>query len=817
MNSHKEGSPESADIALVGEALGAAEVRYGRPFIGDSGQLLNNLLASAGITRSQCFITNVLSFHPDKNNLDPYIKFGSKAPKLVAQDIINHEIERLRFELEACSTNLIIACGKLALWALTGQLSITKLRGSILDCTLVKGKKVLPIVHPASVLQGDYFGRYYILFDLAKAKRILRDGYEKPKRNMQINPTFEQAVQYLKECYQYPEVGCDIEVAFIKDSPQAELSHIAFAKTKSDVMCIPFVERGESKYHPEQEVVLMEKIAKLLRNKRVTKVGQNFMFDANFLLRRYGIITENVKDTLIAEAIIHSDFPKSLAFLVSIYTDEPYYKDDGKMHKGTDDEAIFREYNCRDAALCMEIHPIQIAALEKWDMLFYYKHKLSLIEPLLYMQEHGLAMDVELREALKDKCTEDLAQIQSELNEIVGYELNPRSSKQLQTYFYIEKGIKPYLKKGRPTCDEDAMKRLENTKGLKEAKLINKYRSIATKKSTFYSGMLDEDGRLRCSFNPVGAESRLSSSKTIFGTGMNMQNQPPDMKRCMIADPGYLIVNVDLAQAENRVVAYIWQISEMIAAFDNGVDIHSKTAALLLHKDPSEISKEKGSTQIGGGKYSERDLGKRANHAFNYGLGWNSFAVKNEVSPQEAKFVREQYLKVYPELLAGHARTRNEVKARGELVNLLGRKRKFYGRHNDDLWRIAYSFIPQSTIGDHMNLRGVAYMYYHDEEARAKANLVNQVHDSIVFLFPFKAGLRAFCDCVIELKRSLETPIDHEFGTFYLPMDLSFGLNLGKRNEENPTGIMEYGSDEYKTSTQLAERIQEFYEELRTA
>jgi DNA polymerase I-like protein with 3'-5' exonuclease and polymerase domains len=81
----------------------------------------------------------------------------------------------------------------------------------------------------------------------------------------------------------------------------------------------------------EQEMQTWLAIAQILEDPRITKIGQNIIFDASFLLRKYGIKTRNVQDTMIQTGILTPDFPKGLDFITSVYTKEPYYKDIGKL------------------------------------------------------------------------------------------------------------------------------------------------------------------------------------------------------------------------------------------------------------------------------------------------------------------------------------------------------------------------------------------------------------------------------------------------------------------------------------------------------
>ena len=356
---------------------------------------------------------------------------------------------------------------------------------------------------------------------------------------------------------------------------------------------------------------------------------------------------------------------------------------------------------------------------------------------------------------------------------------NPNSVKQLKDYFYIHKGIKPYVSRttGNPTTDEDALKRLLR-KGHKEAELLLEIRGLTKLKSTYLDVTLDEDKRLRCAMNPVGTKSgRLSSSKTIFGTGTNMQNQPKEMKKFMLADDGYIMYSCDLSQAENRVVAYIAPERAMIEAFENEIDIHRQTAGLIFQKPISEISDESGSCHIGGGKFSERFWGKKANHGLNYDLGYRTFAYYYEIVEADSKFIVESYHNAYPGVRKYHRWVQEQLKQGRTLTNPFGRNRKFMNRWGHELFKEAYSWIPQSTVADKINRDGILFMY-NNQQWFKDVDILNQVHDSIVFQIPINIGIKRHADILHRLKNSLESPIEWRVRSFSIPLDIEMGLNL---------------------------------------
>ena len=263
---------------------------------------------------------------------------------------------------------------------------------------------------------------------------------------------------------------------------------------------------------------------------------------------------------MIGQAIMYPDYPKGLDFITSMYTKEPYYKDEGKKHfKIGGSEEDFWLYNAKDSAVCFEALDRIKSDLDKINNISAYEVQCKLVKPLIYMQERGIRTNAEGLKVESEKIGKRIEELTQKLREVTGYDINPGSPAQVQHYFYKIKGEKPYLNRqtGRPTTDKNAIKRLSR-KGYEEARILQEITSLTYLKSHYLDVTLDTDKRLRCSFNPVGTESgRLSSSETIFGTGTNMQNLPMEFRKYLIADDDTMIYNIDLSQAENRVVAYI--------------------------------------------------------------------------------------------------------------------------------------------------------------------------------------------------------------------------------------------------------------------
>lgn len=157
-------------VVLVGEAPGAEEARLGRPFVGRSGQLLDKVLAEAGIDRAACLIANVFRYRPPDNKIDHFFvsrraatsqniaiveefgKFGSCYCKAEYAGEIRHLAQMLQDR----KPKSIIALGRTPLWALTGANGLLDKIGTPLPCRLAPDLMVTPTYHPSFILRGNW-------------------------------------------------------------------------------------------------------------------------------------------------------------------------------------------------------------------------------------------------------------------------------------------------------------------------------------------------------------------------------------------------------------------------------------------------------------------------------------------------------------------------------------------------------------------------------------------------------------------------------------------------------------------------------------
>ncbi len=791
--------PKTATIGIVGEAPGEKEVEVGKPFVGPAGNLLSELMQSAGIIRSECYITNVVKERPPKtskksNDISTFIKFKKSVVETTSE--FDRYLEELKEELSNTSCNVFVAMGNISLYALTGieNPKITSRRGSVYECTLVPGRKVVACIHPAACIYTGkrdpgavYLWKHLIIHDLIKAKEesedrvIKRDPY-----NYMIEPSFNDCINTLRHIKtEVSVVAFDIEVMNL------EVSCISFAfrGNPNTSISIPFIKSNSSYFTVDQEADIWFLIAEILSDNSIVKIGQNLVFDTQFLFKKYGIITRGpIFDTMIAQGIISPDFPKGLDFITSIYTNEPYYKDEGKKHirVGTTD-SNFWLYNAKDSAVCLTAMNKQKDELQRLRNTEKFDRHCKLIEPLVYMSERGIRVDIDNLRKESERVGERIEELSEKLNRICGYDINYNSPKQLVEYLYFKKGysVQRSRKTGNPTTDEKALAKLAIA-GVVEASILLEIRKLTKLKSTYFDVKLDDDNRIRSSYNPVGAadSGRLSSSKTIWETGMNMQNIPPAMKKLLLFDEGYVGYEIDLEQAENRIVAYIAPEPVMIEAFENGIDIHSRTASLIFNKPIEEVTNEIGKCPICNnpetcGHKGDRFWGKKSNHSFNYGLGPYKFAESIGVSNRIGRQIREAYLSKYPGITRFWQRIQETLRRGRILENLYGSKRLFMNRWGQELFREAYSYIPQSTVADIINDRGLIHIYYNQDKYK-EVELLNQVHDSIVFQIPLSLSWRKHAEILLSIKKSLEVTLICNQYEFIIPCALSIGRNMGE-------------------------------------
>jgi uracil-DNA glycosylase len=522
---------------VLGEAPGRMEMALKRPLVGPSGDVFKQLLHTAGLSRRDCYILNLWPWMVTKDRLGSiYSPYNEKLWDYRKGFTDQGDIESLSAidKVRKCKANCILSLGNPPLDALiSGHRPIGKWRGSPLYSKRV-GKKFIPTFHPAATLHGVYAWRHLILSDMGKLLLELDSpDLVLPDRNLIIRPTWDEVVEYFQLCTRAKRVCTDLEVM------NGHVSCYSLSYRKDEALVIPFWDEANEHYWTEEEE---EKIwlmyARLLGDTDVMKINHNMIgFDAVFLLDKCNIYMEGpIGDTMIAQSIMYPDFRMGLDMTASIHTRQPYWKDEGKIWKPNHNISWeqFQRYCGLDAACTLECWEVLSEELSADDYWTTYNMTVALKDPLAYMTIRGLKIDKDGLEQAKVNIQEKLDAKSKDLKEIADYEFNPLSSKQCAEYLYEHCRNEPYKNAtGGVSTDDKSLSRLVRKagKGSREAKVIQEIRALNKLKSTYLEVELDGDSRLRCSWNPRGTVfGRLSSSQTIAGTGMNLQNLHPEFK-----------------------------------------------------------------------------------------------------------------------------------------------------------------------------------------------------------------------------------------------------------------------------------------------
>jgi len=304
------------------------------PFAGTEAWMLDNLLAQVGISRKECFQTSVFNFserwveslcgkRPEGIPNQPPILPG----KYIRNEFAG-ELERFYHEIADANSNVIIALGSIAAWALTGAKGIKAVRGvttlTAEPATAKIGRpvKVVPTYEPAAISR-QWSLRPVVLSDLDKARR--QAGFRKlnrPSRKIWIRPTLDDIRRYEQEHILGAEkLACDIETR------QEQITCIGFSPSADSAIVIPFFgESGKNYWQTAaEEIAAWEYVRRWLAT--YPTVYQNGVYDMTFLWKYYGIpAAKTAGDTMLLHHAMQIKMEKGLGFLGSIYTDEASWK-----------------------------------------------------------------------------------------------------------------------------------------------------------------------------------------------------------------------------------------------------------------------------------------------------------------------------------------------------------------------------------------------------------------------------------------------------------------------------------------------------------
>lgn len=357
-----------------------------------------------------------------------------------------------------------------------------------------------------------------------------------------------------------------------------------------------------------------------------------------------------------------------------------------------------------------------------------------LIAILARMEYQGIRLDAGVLDAMNTKLTREIADVQAQVYDMVGYEFNVSSPMQLSEALFIKLQLPTAgIKKGRMGYST-GQKELDKLRGQHPIiELVERYRELTKLQNTYVATLpqqADERGYVHTTFNQdVVATGRLSS------TDPNLQNIPirtalgRHIRDAFVPADGNMFVNADYSQFELRLAAVMAGEQGMIDDFNSDTDIHAKTAAEVYGVPLDDVTP------------AQRRRAKVVNFGVLYGMGQHGLAAAAHMSYAEAQYFIDEYYRMHPNLKAYMADTIRKAHDDGFVETLFGRRRwtpdvkssNFAVRNAAE--RAAANMPIQGTEADLMKLAMIKVQQLLDRDY-PKARQILQIHDSILVECP---------------------------------------------------------------------------------
>lgn len=767
--------PLDARIMLVGEAPGETEDRLGKPFVGPAGKTLDRILMEAGVSRHECLIANVARERPPANKISHYFE-DSKCT--IPKPQMKEWVAILQREIETYRPNVVVALGGTALWALTGMKGIKNFRGTIVESSLVPGVKVVATYHPQKV-NYEWSLLFPTVMDMRKALRE-SDSPTIPvdKRELVVAPKRIVWEDYLAECWANEHKW---KIAVDLEAYHGHTSWVGISHDKDFAMSIQILDsNGYPVMNENDELAFWQRLGMVLTS-NIPQIYHNAGYDVAQLWYTHGILCKNIwMDTLIGAHSCWPEIERNLGFLASICLNVPAWKHTGAgFTKGS--------YNAEDAANTRGIADVIEQEIDKAGVRLTYDREMSQIEPAAMMQLNGVHINPEIKQQLVQSNTERLELIEGGLSELLKKEINFKSPKQLQELLYIDLALPTQYKRRRSkyddrkvTTDAEALNKLYRETKHPVLRLILEHRKVTKLLDTFLNIEVTSAGKVHTSYNIAGTDTgRWSSSRSIIipsGSG-NLQNIPYEARKMYVPPPGYKIIQADYKQAEAVIVAYLINDVRLKQLFqdsfgkskayceENKLDVHKLTASLMYGLTFDEITK------------ALRKIGKVLRHSSNYSAGPAVVARELGTTMSEAKKQLDLYHAMCPMLRIWHKKIQEQLQKNRTLITPLGRKRVFMDRWGDTLFRSAYAFIPQSTVGDLLN---ISLVDFYNAWKHTAMILWLQLHDAMYICVKEDEDERKWMKRMLD-SMLRELTIDYE--TFMIDVDFKIGKSWGTLEE----------------------------------
>tara|TARA_Y100000996_G_scaffold212448_1_gene166856 strand:+ start:1499 stop:4183 length:2685 start_codon:yes stop_codon:yes gene_type:complete len=603
-----------------------------------------------------------------------------------------------------------------------------------------------------------------------------RPQTEKPK---ELNSKYElinseKALdKIIKAASKAKVIAIDTETTGL-DYMDANLVGVSMAYEQGKAFYIPFGHEDPDTPQLKEKIVL-KKLKPFLEKAKNKIIGQNIKFDRN-ILARYGIKIDSIKnDTMMMSYVLDASATRhNLDALSSFYLNYKTSTFEEVAGKGTKQVTFDKvpldkatHYAAEDADITLRLYEALEPKLNSIKPLkkLMEEIEIPLIEVLSDMEQNGMLLNSKILSSQSKDLESRIDKLEKLAYEIAGEEFNLGSTKQLREIFF-EKLNYRIIKKtpgGQPSTDEKVLQELSEEYEL--PKVLLEHRTLSKLKSTYTDklpGQISSNtGKVHTSFHQaVTTTGRLSSSDP------NLQNIPirtedgRRIRQAFEATEGNKIISADYSQIELRVMAHLSKDKGLLEAFNQGEDIHAKTASEVFDVELNKVT---------------TDLRRNAK-AINFGLiyGISAFGLGRQlgINRNLAAEYMAMYFEKYPGVKTYMETTKDTARDTGYIETLFGRR--LYLRdinasnaiRRQASERVAINAPVQGSAADIMKI-AMINAYRALKKSKLKAQLTLQVHDELIVDTP-----KEETDKVI----SILTKSMQEAANLDVPLEVDIGI-----------------------------------------
>lgn len=780
-----------AHYMLVGEAPGREEIERQMPFVGASGQLIRSTLAQNGFAPAEFFITNVCKLQPPGNKIEAFMLSAKEAAvqglddippyyigarKVYPNALIRAGMRELEAEILRVRPRAIVALGNLPLWYFTGETGITSWRGSELFARLQDFEcPLLPTLHPAFVLRS-MASKPELVRDIKRLRDNL-DNWGPTDLQIIIPDTYEQALDALHYLDKFQRYTVDIETKL-----RSQVLCVGFGISSYEAVVFPFVsnEHPLGYYTPVQEIDLIRRLDRILRDPAKTIGNQNFAYDRQFLARMWGVLPRMDFDTMIAQSVLYPGTLRNLAYLSSLYCQHhKYWKDDLKDWKEetTPDRTLFT-YNGEDCCRTFEIADVLHQELKAAHLYPQYQIQLDIANVVMRMMLRGVAKDFTQSKALEREVELAIREREDWLRSVLPG-LPDRwwaSSDKLKKLCYDAFGVKPILDKKtkQPSVNKEAIPIIASREPILRPILteVLEIRALEKSSEVLHRGVDPCTQRWYTDFTTAGTKTmRFTSSENAFGFGCNLQNissgkdlsktvsssklRTPNLRKMFAPDPGHILFDVDLERADAQFVAYdsgdaALKDTFVRARIDHSIDPHMENAIAIFGPNAGK---------------AERTKAKQGVHAANYSVGERTLGMTLGITTAQARTFLDSWFSAHPAIKQWHIETERQLLRDRTIRNVFGYRIVFFDRIEGVLSE-ALGWQGQSGTALVCGLAMVKL------DKLPYITLLLQVHDSLIFQMP----IADYPYRLPEILSTLETPAPYPDDPLIIPWSAKASL-----------------------------------------